>query len=205
MTVTYSVNEQGEQAWMDERAGLLTASRAKAAVATGKTRNDLILKLIDERRTGVIANTFTSDAMRAGIENEAQARAELAFVQGLEIEEVGLATNDRVPNMGASLDGLVRASNEGVEIKCPLGTTILDYHEMGGRNPGWIPPAYRIQILCQMLVCNLDAVHFYAWHPVHKPYYVHVPHDRAETTALYDKLVEFLDEVDIRDSSIPRR
>ena len=106
--VNYSLVPQGTDLWLSERCGLLTASDfAKAMGKKGATRDGLLHRKRSERRTGHMEGIKQSDAMKHGNETEPEARDYASFMLGVDIEEVGLATNDKYPGLGASLDGLI--------------------------------------------------------------------------------------------------
>ena len=61
--------------------------------------------------------------------------------------------------------------------------------------PGKVPTEYVPQVYGQMLVCDLEAVHFYAYHPDMPAHYVLVRRDEKQLKALADKLEKFVGEM----------
>ncbi len=83
MTFTICTDEQRSAGWFAARAGRVTGSKAKEILANGKsgaeavTRRDYRCQLLAERLTGQPQEDsgFVSDAMRWGVEQEANAFA----------------------------------------------------------------------------------------------------------------------------------
>ncbi len=118
---------QGTDEWRAARAGSLGASQihealAKTRTGWGASRENIKARLVAERLTGAPQDSFTNDAMRWGVEQEAAAREAYSFVQGVSVVEVGLRKHPTLNGSHASPDGLV--GDDGlVEIKCPNTAT----------------------------------------------------------------------------------
>lgn len=115
--------EQEGAAWMLDRVGAFTASRASDLMARTKTgygasRGALLTLLAVERLTGEPVETYTNGAMQRGIELEAEARDAYSFETGQAVEESGFIPHPNVERCGCSPDGLI-GDNGLVEIKCP--------------------------------------------------------------------------------------
>lgn len=154
---------QGSAEWLAARAGVFTASTfgdlmamTKSGPSTSRIR--LITKLAVERITGQAQATFQTEAMRRGIELEPFARAAYEAHTGELVQTVGLALHDELPNVGASVDGLV--GDDGlVEFKCPDSQ---DKHVQALRS-GAHADEYRWQIMGQLWVTGrawCDAVSY---------------------------------------------
>jgi putative phage-type endonuclease len=201
--ITWDDAPQGTADWLDARLGLLTASNFKAALSKGSARDTLMRKLAAEKAWGAAEDGFKSAAMQRGNDLEAQARINFELDTGLVVTEVGLATNDRHPGMGASLDGVVGnpvGSLVGLEIKCPLASTMAEYHRAGR-----LPAAYREQIAAQMLICELTTVHFYAWHPDCPPYHLVIGVEHFDLDVLAANATVFVTELNDFVSKLPAR
>ena len=114
---------QGTEAWLQQRAGKISASNISKVMAGGKgiTRGKHIAKLALERITGSYIPDFKfSDADRGNIlEPKARQKYEEINFVGVELE--GFVVHPNIPNSGASPDGLV--GDDGlIEIKT------RDYH-----------------------------------------------------------------------------
>jgi putative phage-type endonuclease len=122
--------EQGTEAWRLARLGKVGASMVADATARTKTgwgasRANLAARLVAERLTGNLSDTFTNDAMRWGTEKEPEAREFYSFVHGVEVQQVGLVLHPTIDMAVASPDGLV--GDDGlVEIKCPTTATHIE-------------------------------------------------------------------------------
>ena len=141
--------------------------------------------------------------MQRGNEMEDQARASFEIESGLSVTTVGLATNDAFPGMGASLDGVVgnpAGSKVGIEIKCPLASTLVEYHHKGR-----LPSAYTEQIAAQMMICELSTVHFWAWHPDCPPFHLVIAADHFDLEKLAEAARAFVAELEEYADKLPGR
>jgi exodeoxyribonuclease (lambda-induced) len=196
--ITWDTAKQGTDEWLDARMGLLTASNFKAACSKGAMRDTLLKRLASEAAWGARDDSYQSAAMARGTELEPQARANFELETGLYVAEVGLATNSDLPGLGASLDGLI-GKFDGIEIKCPMASTMVDYHKAGK-----LPAAYKEQVYGQMLVCELELVHFFAWHPQCPPLHVIVTRDNTVIAGLASKLADFTSDLNDIIEKLPR-
>jgi len=105
--------EQGSDAWLDARCGILTASViGKLLTATGKVANNdtsrrLVLELMSQRITKVVEPVHENFAMLRGHDDEAEAKLKYSQQVAL-VEDVGFITEDRWGFViGYSPDGLV--------------------------------------------------------------------------------------------------
>lgn len=121
---------QGSDEWRLARLGKVGASMVADATARTKTgwgasRANLAARLVAERLTGNLSETFTNDAMRWGTEKEPEAREFYSFVHGVDVAQVGLVLHPTIDMAVASPDGLI--GDDGlVEIKCPTTATHID-------------------------------------------------------------------------------
>ena len=161
MTVTYHDEfVQGEQAWMDARCGLLTASEMKLIVtptlkiASNDKEKSHLFELLAQRITKHVEPSYISDAMLRGMDDEIDAIA--AYSKNYaKVTKVGFVTNDKwgFP-IGYSPDGLV-GDNGQVEAKSRSQKyqvqTICDFVPNEG-----IDPDYIIQVQTGLLVSERD-------------------------------------------------
>ena len=119
--------EQGSEAWLKLRLGLVSASRFKDIMTNPRSKTELfsataksyMLELIAEILTGE-QKEVTGKALEWGSTNEINAQNEYAFEKGVKVEEVGIClTDDKL--IGASPDGFV-GDDGGIEIKCPYNS-----------------------------------------------------------------------------------
>ena len=140
---------QGTAAWLQERAGFVTASRLTDVMAKIKTgeaagRANYRAELVAQRLTGQVQEGFTNAAMAHGNEFEPFARAEYEILNSVMVEEVGFVKHPALDWTGASPDGLI--GDDGlIEIKCPNTATHIEYLLNGGA-----PAKYQMQMLWQM-------------------------------------------------------
>jgi hypothetical protein len=111
--VFHSHLEQGSEAWLQARCGLLTASEMKLIVtptlklAANEKERTHLYELLAQRITGFVEPHYISDDMLRGQEDEIEARA-LYAKHYAPVEEVGFITNSRWGfTLGYSPDGLV--------------------------------------------------------------------------------------------------
>ena len=201
--ITFNSAPQGTEEWLDARLGLLTASNFKTALSKGSARDTLLRRLAAEKAWGTREESYKSAAMQRGSDLESAARESFEKDTNLIVTEVGLATNDRFPGMGASLDGIVGNpgdSRVGLEIKCPLSGTMADYHLSKK-----LPSAYNEQIAAQMLICELTTVHFYAWHPECPPFHLVISVDHFDLDKIAESARAFVAKVDEHADKLPPR
>lgn len=123
--------------WFAARCGRLTSSHADCLFKEGRKKGeesyllrDLRIRLALERLTGRSQDddAFQTDAMRRGIEREADARLAYEAATGHMVREAGFLSH--VAHMvGTSLDGYVGEFDGVVELKCPKSTTHIGYLE----------------------------------------------------------------------------
>lgn len=143
--------EQGSDEWRLARLGKVGASMVADATARTKTgwgasRANLAARLVAERLTGNLTESFTNDAMRWGTEKEPEAREFYAFVSDVSVAQVGLVLHPTIDMAVASPDGLVGDAGL-VEIKCPNTATHIETL-MGGEIDGRYVKQMQWQMAC---------------------------------------------------------
>lgn len=191
MTLQIHDVQQGDDAWIELRRGMLTASQVGKLIsptlklANNETSRGLLETLVAERLTGNVEYVHPSWDMQRGSMSEPYAR-DLYREQHGPVEEIGFATNTfNGHTLGASPDGLC-GSLGGLEIKSPkpkthLRTILADE----------VPAEHLPQIQASMLVLERDWWDFESycggW-----PIYVHrVYRDDAWQKVLLDALDMF--------------
>lgn len=121
--------EQGTQAWLDARCGIITCSRLNDVMASGrgnaesKTRRRYMLELIGERLTGVPCPAFQgNEHTQRGTDHEPIARAAYEIREFVDVQQVGFVLNHGI---GYSPDGFV-GDNGLIEIKSKAPHILLD-------------------------------------------------------------------------------
>lgn len=120
---------QGSPEWLAARCGRATASRFSDVLATIKTgeaaeRRNYKAKLVCERLTGIVEDSYTNAAMQWGTDNEPFARVAYEAQTGNLVEQVAFIPHPELM-IGASPDGLIEADG-AIEIKCPNTATHID-------------------------------------------------------------------------------
>lgn len=124
MTLTvYESLEQGSEAWVQARSGIVTASEVhklltnNGRVATNQTAREYIAELAAERITGHVEDAYVSHEMRLGSLNEPFAREGYAEYKGVQVDEVGFMVREYDGfKLGYSPDGII-ADDGLIEIK----------------------------------------------------------------------------------------
>lgn len=180
-------NEQGSEAWLQSRLGKPSASGfSKLITRTGKpstSADNYINGLIFEMLSQEITQGHTSDAMIRGTELEPEARENYEFITGNVVDEVGFIV-DLNDTYGCSPDGLI-GEDGGVEIKCPLGATMVKYL----RNPDELVKNYWQQIQGCMFVTGREWWDAFAYHPNTPHVLVRVERDDAYIELLEKEVI----------------
>jgi putative phage-type endonuclease len=190
---------QGSEEWRMARLGKVGASMVADATARTKTgwgasRANMAARLVAERLTGNLSETFTNDAMRWGTEKEPDARSFYSFVQGVEVTQVGLVLHPTIEMAVASPDGLV--GEDGlVEIKCPNTATHIETLMSGNHDP-----RYMKQMQWQMACTGRQWVDWVSYDPrmpdEMRLFVRRVERDNAIIAELEQHIREFLREVE---------
>lgn len=193
MSIVYRTVTQGTAEWYALRLGIPTSSAFhKIITPTGRPSTQArgyMHRLIAER----LLNESMDDPVQAewaewGRANEPLAAAQFAFAHG-DTEPIGFITNDAM-TLGCSPDRLILGRNEGVEIKCPSPPVHLGYALDGPGND------YRPQVQGQLLVGELEVIHFYSWHPRMPPVHIVTHRDEKYLELMTDLLDAFLEELE---------
>lgn len=148
--------EQGTDAWLDARLGIVTASQISklltptGKIATGAKVKAFAYEIVAQRETWRVENYFQSYDMERGHIQEGIAR-NIYSESFEEVNECGFITNTNYGfKIGASPDGLV-GDNGGIEIKSRLSK----FHVMTVAEE-FIDPAYMQQIQMTLLVSGRE-------------------------------------------------
>lgn len=150
--------EQGSESWFECRKGLPTASNFSTVMAKGegKTRGKYLRKLAAEIITGVPGESFSNFHTERGKAMEAEARQTYAFINSVELVQVGFIRNG---NKGASPDSLISA-NGGLEIKTALPDIQIDRLECNR-----LPPEHRAQVQGNLWLSEREYWDFVSYWP----------------------------------------
>ena len=195
MTITIHRDlEQGTDAWLQARCGVITASEMKLLLTPGMkvADNDKVRahlwELLAQRITKHIEPRYINDDMMRGIESEPIAREIYADQVAIdeEVEQVGFITNDEWGYViGYSPDALV--GPDGLwECKAPRQKTQIETIVSGE------PPAeHMLQLQTGLLVSGRKWIDFSSYHGgMYMPTYRVYP-DEAVQQAILDASASF--------------
>lgn len=185
--------------WHAARLGCVGGSSIADVLATTKTgeaasRANLRARLVAERLTGRMQESYTNAAMLHGIETEPEARAVYEATCGVIVEETGWHPHPTIRWAGASPDGLV--GDDGVlEIKCPQSAAHIE--TLLARK---VPSKYIPQVQWQMACSGRRWVDFASYDPrmpaEHQLWVCRVERDDTRIAQMEEAVRVFLAEVD---------
>lgn len=200
--------DQHTQEWWDARCGKVTASRigdlmARNKPAKGKTvgewsakRNNYLAEKVAERITGKPRDRKKVASLDHRLGLEPDARAAYEFYYETEVALVGFIDHPRIPNAGASPDGLV-GTKGGLEIKCPDPEGHIELISAGGINWDYLYQCH-FGMACTGRLW-WDFVSFCPEMPEEgRIWRQRVDRDDALITTIETNVIEFLAEVDDR-------
>jgi len=185
--------EQGSEEWLKARLGVPSASNFSKLITMKGTLSTQAKAYVDalvaEAITGESTYVKVTDAMQRGTELEPYARERYFYETGNSVEEVGFCLHDDY-QAGASPDGLI-GEDGGLEIKCPLGGTMVSYLRVGR-----LPSKYWQQVQGCLHITGRKWWDFMAYHPDMKPLIVRVERDEAFIAALDVLLMDVVKEIE---------
>jgi len=186
----------GSPEWYDARMGLPTSSNFHKILTPGgkpsksETTRTYMLQLIAERLLHIPSDEEVKVLMmERGKLLESDAARQFSEVYDYQLEPGGFLANKQL-KAGASPDAFIKGRAEAVEIKSPAAHTLIGYHLDG------LGTDYKPQVQGQILVGNLDAVHFYAWHPRCPAFYLMTLPDYEYIEKLKTALEAFTTQLD---------
>ena len=181
--------EQNSPEWYEVRKGKFTCSTLSDLFMDKKTKgyNEAINKVVFERLTGELPESFTNDYMKRGSELEPFARQRYELETFNNVEQVGFIEYSKW--FGYSPDGLV--SSDGlIEIKCPKFSTLIDFALTKK-----IPKEYMYQMQGGLLASARWWCDFVMFHPKMDLQIVRVSRDEIVIREIEKILVESVEEV----------
>lgn len=153
--------------WSKEKAGLPSASGfGKILSPTGLPSKQSVAymrRLAGELILGTKVESYQSSAMERGIFMEAEARMYYEFINGVDVQEVGIVYKDELKDRSCSPDGLV-GEDGGLEIKCPELHTHVEYLLSNK-----VPTTYIPQIQGSLYITGRKWWDFLSYYPRMKP------------------------------------
>ena len=183
---------QGSPEWFQARAGIVTASVMQQLLARGqgKTRAALMHKLIAERMTGEVEESYTNAHMERGKELEGTARE--LYLQTVDVtgREVGFVRNhEDIGGVGYSPDYML-ADGGIVEIKTRLGRLQVELL-LDGR----VPSEHTAQIQCGLWVAEAEYLDFVSYSPFMPLFKARVYRDEAYIQNMREEVIAFYAEM----------
>lgn len=184
--------EQGSPEWHAARAGIVTASEFATVLAKGrgggesKTRRTYMLRLLGERLTGEVAESYSNGHMERGKALEAEARDAYAFLHDADYVQVGFIRNG---DAGASPDGLIGADGM-VEIKTKLPHLQLDVLLTDE-----VPSEHIAQCQGALWIAEREWINFVSYWPKLPLFVKRIHRDEAYIARLAEAVAEFNDEL----------
>jgi len=181
--------EQRSDEWFAARRGILTASQygdwlTKSGKVADKARLTAAARCLAEMTGNPDPAPFESDDMRGGVELEPEARQTFMQATGLAVDEIGFCRSAH-GWFGCSPDGLILDRGEGLEIKCPRASKLIQYHTLGE-----LPPEYEAQVHGSMAVTGAAAWHFFAYFPGYPHFHIRIERS-GYTEAMLDGLKDY--------------
>jgi len=159
--------EQGSDRWLSSRLGVITASRAKDLIATGRAkgthgeaRETYLYQLIAEIATGQQKDQGKFKQTEFGHEHEETAREIFSFQMNMPVTTIPFIFGDMTMRYGCSPDGLADEQS-GLELKCPFTSDVYCKFLLKEE----IKPEYIEQCQFSMFVTGLPYWHFANYDP----------------------------------------
>lgn len=190
---------QGSDEWKLAKLGYVSASNiadVMAKVKSGEaiTRRKYKVRLVAERLTGKIGESYTNPSMEHGVITEPLAKVAYEVKTSSFIDNTGFWKHPTIKWVGCSPDGLVGETGL-VECKCPNTTTHIDY-----LFENKVPTEYYKQIQCQLWVMQKEWVDFISFDdrlPEKKQLFIKRAYRDEELIKEMEKeVIIFLDEVE---------
>lgn len=180
--------EQGTEEWFRCRMGVPTASNFATVMAKGegKTRSKYMRQLAGEIITGEPQESFSNAHMERGKAMEDTARQTYAFINGVDLQQVGFIRNG---NKGASPDSLIGTSG-GLEIKTALPDIQIDRLERDR-----LPPEHKAQVQGNLWLSERDWWDFVSYWPKLPMLTVRVYRDEDFIKEMSSEIDRFNDEL----------
>lgn len=171
---------QGTEEWLKARLGVPSASNFSKVVTTKGQRSTSFMgyvnALIAEKLTGDPTYVKITEPMERGTSLEDEARAMYQLINDTEVRQKDFIKHANM-EVGCSPDGLIdvkcdRGLIGGLEIKCPLQGTHVEYLRAGK-----VPSKYMLQVQGCMFVTGRGYWDFMSYHPKMKPLIVRTYRD----------------------------
>lgn len=181
--------DQRTDEWFNHRKGYLTASKfgewiTKSGKVADKAKLTAASQVLAEAAGYPDPPPFVNQDMQRGIEFEEDARQLFMKSTGLIVDQIGFAKSKH-GFFGCSPDGLILSTGEGLEIKVPRASKLIQYIANNV-----LPDEYACQVHGSMAVTGAKAWHFFAWHPGFPFFHIRVERDH-DTQSMLDGLKSY--------------
>lgn len=206
--------EQGSEAWLAARAGLVTGSCFYDVIAMSKpdkagkqrplaSRETYLWKVVTEMINGAPLEGPSSFSLQWGHDVEPFAREAYEADTGSMVMEAGFITRKNLPGIGVSVDGLIGEAGT-YESKCPKDSVV---HMKTWANG--MPPEHKAQTQGGLWVAGRDWCDFVSYDPRCKPearlYIERQERDEPYIHELAYLITTFLAEVNVKVDEVKRR
>lgn len=173
MIIIDDIDQLSDQ-WFKMKAGIPGASSFDKIVTSrgdsSKQSQKYLYQLAGESIVGDKMETYTNATMQRGIELEGEARNLFELINNVGVKQAGMCFADEQRKYLCSPDGLL--PNSGLEIKCPLIHTHVEYLLKGK-----LPTEYIQQVQGSMLVTGFSSWWFVSYYPGLEPLIIKVERD----------------------------
>ena len=184
---------QGADEWFTEKRGKPSASKMDRIITPkgqmSKQREGYLWELVAERISGITTKTYQSQAMLDGLEKEDHARNLYEFIEGVEVEQVGMIYQDEQRRFLASPDGIVNREY-GLELK-----NVFPKTQVGYLLSGKVPNDYIVQVQASLFISGFSRWVFMSVADGLPALILDVQRDWAFTAALSVALNDFCSEL----------
>lgn len=195
MSAIYYDIEQGGEAWLEARRGIVSASNFHRLItptgkpATGEKPRTYMAELIAERIEP--SESFSTEWTKRGLALEPEAVSAFEFITDLEVQPMGIVYKDASYSASCSPDGVV-GINSGLEIKA-LKLSNHVKHLLADT----IPPEHVIQLHASMWVTGRESWWFCGYHPKAKPLIKCVKRDLSIMAVMDVVIPDFIKELQV--------
>lgn len=192
--------QQHSQEWWAIRSGKVTASRVHDIIARTQrgaytaARGHYLKEKVAERITGKARDRKRVRSLDERIDLEPDARAAYEFYNDCTVDLVGFVEHPRIPNAGASPDGLIGADG-GLEIKALDAEQHLELIAGGAFDPGYVDQCHFNLACTERAWWDLSAFNPEVPEEL-KLYTQRIERDAALIAVIEGEVIEFLAEVD---------
>lgn len=185
--------EQGTPEWFSVKVGVASMSSLDKIInlkgERSKEYESYLYKVAGEKLIGKHEEGYQNAAMLRGVALESEARNVFQMITENDVRQTGFVYYDERKDRGASPDGLI-GDDCGLEIKCPLVHTHIDYLMKGK-----LPSRYVQQVQGSLYITGRKYWYFMSYYPNLKPLILRVSRDEKYIEQIHNALDKFCDEV----------